>query len=108
MLAYYVEWHMRKALAPLLFHDEQLDADRKTRDPVAAPVASEPARRKKSLLLTPQGQTVHSFRTLIAEMGTLSKNQCRMKSDSDGPIFSQLTEPTPFQARVFELLGLSQ
>lgn len=108
MLAYYVEWHMRKALAPLLFHDEQLDADRKTRDPVAVPVASEPARRKKSLLLTPEGQTVHSFRTLIAEMGTLCKNQCRMKSDSDGPTFSQLTEPTPFQARVFELLGLSQ
>ena len=48
MLAYYVEWHMRQALAPLLFDDEQLRRDRATRDPVAPAQASASAQRKRS------------------------------------------------------------
>jgi len=45
MLAYYVEGHMRQALAPLLFHYEELDRDRARRDPVAPAQPSESVRR---------------------------------------------------------------
>ncbi len=61
MLAYYVEWHMRRALAPLLFEDEELDVLRYTRDPVAKAETSESAKRKKARLTTEDGFPVHSF-----------------------------------------------
>jgi transposase len=106
MLAYYVEYHMRKALAPLLFDDEQLDERRKRQDPVKPAKPSASARRKKTVRLTPDGLEVHSFQTLLAELATLSRNRCRVKSDPVGPTFYELTEPTALQKRAFELLGV--
>ena len=106
MLAYYVEYHMRKALAPLLFHDEELDERRKRRDPVKPARPSASAKRKKTLRLTSDGLDVHSFQTLLAELATLSRNRCRVKSDPDGPTFYELTESTPLQKRAFQFLGL--
>ena len=106
MLAYYVEWHMRKALAPLLFDDEQLDQDRKTRDPVAPAKPSASAKKKKSLRVTTEGLPIHSFETLLAELATRCRNRCRIKSDPNSPTFSQITQPTPLQQRAFELLQL--
>jgi transposase len=106
MLAYYVEYHMRKALAPLLFDDEELDERRKRRDPVKTAKPSASAKRKKTVRLTPDGLKVHSFQTLLAELATRSRNRCRVKSDPAGPIFYELTEPTPLQKRAFRLLGL--
>lgn len=106
MLAYYVKWHMRKALAPLLFDDEHVDGLRETRDPVAPATPSEAAQKKKSQRVTDDGLTVQSFDTLLAQMATRCRNQCRMKSDPDSPAIDQLTEPTPLQTRAFELLGL--
>jgi Transposase DDE domain len=106
MLAYYVEWHMRKALAPLLFDDEQLDQDRKSRDPVAPATPSAAAKKKKAVRLTADGLPIHSFETLLAELATRCRNRCRIKSDPDSPPFSHLTEPTRLQQRAFELLEL--
>ena len=106
MLAYYVEYHMRKALAPLLFDDEELDERRKRRDPVKPARPSASAKRKKTVRLTSDGLEVHSFQTLLAELATLSRNRCRVKSDPDGPTFYELTESTPLQQRAFQLLGL--
>lgn len=106
MLAYYVEYHMRKALAPLLFDDEQLDERRKRRDPVKPAKPSGSAKRKKTLRLTPDGLEVHSFQSLLAELATLSRNRCCVKSDPAGPRFYELTEPTALQKRAFQLLGL--
>jgi transposase len=106
MLAYYVEWHMRKALAPLLFDDEQLDADRKTRDPVAPAKPSAQAKKKKLVRLTADGLPIHSFETLLADLATRCRNRCRIKSDPNSTSFTHLTEPTPLQQRVFELLEL--
>ena len=106
MLAYYVEYHMRKALAPLLFDDEELDERRKRRDPVKPARPSASAKRKKTVRLTSDGLEVHSFQTLLAELATLSRNRCRVKSDPDGPTFYELTESTPLQQRAFNLLGL--
>lgn len=106
MLAYYVEWHMRKALASLLFDDEQLDQDRKTRDPVAPAKPSAQAKKKKVVRVTADGLPIHSFETLLAELATRCRNRCRIKSDPNGTPFTHLTEPTPLQQRVFELLEL--
>ena len=106
MLAYYVEFHMRKALAPLLFDDEELDERRKKRDPVKPAKPSGSAKRKKATHLTPDGLEIHSFQTLLAELATRSRNRCRVKSDPEGPKFYELTERTLLQKKAFKLLGL--
>jgi transposase len=104
LLAYYLEWHLRKALAPLLFEDEELDGDRKTRDPVAPAQPSHSAKEKKARRKTPDGFPIHSFSSLLKEMATRCKNWCRFGKDPDAPSITQLTEPTPFQKKVYELL----
>ena len=104
MLAYYVEWHMRQALAPLLFDDEQLPRDRATRDPVAPAQPSACARRKKIKRVSSEGHPIHSFETLLAELATLCRNRSRIKSDPNSTPFDHLTEPTPLQQRAFQLL----
>jgi len=105
-LAYYVEWHMRQALAPLLFGDEELDGNRKTRDPVKPAKPSVAVERKKARRLTSEGLVVQSFDTLLEELGTRCRNRCRIQSESKGPTFNQLTEMSPLQKRTFQLLGL--
>ena len=65
ILAYYVEWHLRRAWRSLLFADEELDGDRQERDPVAPAKPSASARRKKLTHETAAGLPVHSFRTLL-------------------------------------------
>jgi transposase len=104
MLAYYVEWHMRKALSPVLFQDDELDTARWARDPVAKAESSERARAKKRTKKTDDGWPVHSLRTLLAELGTRCQNTCRAGVDKGAIRFEQLTEVTPFQQHVFELL----
>jgi len=106
LLAYYVEWHLREALRPLLFDDEQLEQDRQTRDPVAPARSSPSAKRKKAVRRTADGLPIHSFDTLLLSLGTRCRNTCRMRSDPAAPRFQQLTEPTPLQARALELLKL--
>jgi hypothetical protein len=106
MLAYYVEWHMRRALAPLLFEDEELARNRRRRDPVAPPEPSASARRKKIARVTPDGFPVHSFDTLLEILGTRCRNLCRVRHDTGDATFQQLTVPTALQERAFELLGL--
>jgi hypothetical protein len=106
LLAYYVEWHMRKALAPLLFDDEELPEMRKTRHAVRPAKASLSARKKKATRLTPEGLVVQSFSTLLAELGTRCRHRVRIGTDPAQPTFSQITDPTPLQARAFQLLRL--
>lgn len=106
MLAYYVEWHIRNALAPILFDDEDLHESWKKRDPVAPAKPSASAKRKKAKRLTEDGLPVHSFDTLLKELGTRCRNLCRVKSDPSGEAFYQVTDPTRFQIRVLGLLDL--
>lgn len=105
-LAYYVEHHMRKALSPLLFDDEQLDAERVTRDPVKPARPSASARRKKTTRVNGGGLPVNSFDTLMEHLGTLCLNRCRARSVPDSPAFFQETDPTDLQKEAFRLLGL--
>lgn len=107
MLAYYVEWHMRKALAPLLFDDEELDTLRKTRHPVKPAEASTSAKAKKGAKHTADDLPVHSFKTLLAELATLCRNKCQIKKPAERS-FTQLTTPTALQQKAFALLGCSQ
>jgi hypothetical protein len=107
MLAYYVEWHMRRRLAPLLFDDDDKASAAALWSSVVAkaqrsPAATVKARRKR----TPDGLPVHSFSTLLAELGTRTRNRCRLTTDPETPTFLQLAEPTPLQQRALELLGL--
>jgi len=105
-LAYYVEWHMRQALAPLLFDDEELPQNRRRRDPVAPAESSASAQHKKLTRITADGLTVQSFPTLLRHLATRCRNTCRIPSAPSGTTFQQLTEPTPLQARALQLLGL--
>jgi len=105
-LSYYVHWHMRKAWAPLLFEDEELDANRWRRDPVAPAKPSRSVRRKKTTRLTADGFPVHSFDTLLADLATRCRNLCRTKLPKHPYTFTQTTQPTPLQRRALELLGL--
>ena len=97
---------MRRALAELLYADEELKQLRRTRDPVLPAKSSASVRRKKATHQTPSGLTVQPFGTLLDDLATLCRNTCCLAGDADGPTFQQETEPTELQARAFELLGL--
>lgn len=106
MLAYYVEWHMRKALAPILFEDEELPEQRKRRDPVRPAEPSESAKRKKATHLTADGLPAHSFETLMADLASRGRATYRLKSADLELTFKQVPDLTPVQAKAHELLGL--
>lgn len=108
LLAYYVEWHMRRALAPLLYADEDLAELRRTRDPVLPAGASESAKLKKTEHRTKDGLLVQKWSSLIQSLSTLCHNTCRMKDDPDSPSFVRETDPDTLQQRVFELLECTQ
>lgn len=106
MLAFYVEWHMRRALAPILFEDEDLPDERKRRDPILPAKPSESAKQKKRTHQTADGLRVHSFETLMSELASRGRVTYRFKSEDSGLIFDQVPELTPIQTRAYELLGL--
>jgi hypothetical protein len=106
LLAYYVEWHLREALAPLLFQDEELPMARSTRDPVAPAEPSDSARAKKRARQTQDGLPLHSFQTLLVALGTRCRNHCRVGGEPNGRTFTVVSEPTDLQRRALELLGL--
>jgi len=106
MLAYYVEWHMRTALAPMLFEDHDPAGAEALRDSVVAPAKrSMSALRKIHTQETCDGLPVHSFRSLMADLGTLTKNRVHVKNT--GATFDLYATPTPVQNRAFDLLGIS-
>ena len=106
MLAYYVEWHMREALAPMLFDDEDPAAGEARRASVVqAAQRSEAAEHKAHTRRTADGQPVHSFQTLLADLATLARNRVRLKANAQAA-FIQYTESTPIQQRAFDLLGM--
>jgi hypothetical protein len=106
MLAYYVEWHMRQRLKPLLFDDEYLEQASATRpSPVAKAVRSEHAKAKDQTKRAQDGMPLHSFRTLLKDLATLTYNIARTAANPNATI-DITARPTPIQAKAFELLGL--
>ncbi|MCA1699217.1 MAG: hypothetical protein LC790_10085 [Actinobacteria bacterium] len=100
MLAYYLTWHLRAAWAPLLFKDEQPPV---ARDPVAKASRSPAAQRKAQTKRTATDEHCHSYRSLIAELATLTRNTIRLPGAQ--ATFDKLAEPTALHARALDLVA---
>jgi transposase len=104
MLAYYVEWHMRKALKPLLYEDEELDQGRRTRDPVKPAKPSASAQAKKKTHKTATGLMAHDFRSLLAHLGARSRVTFQIKAEGNNATFQQVSQPDEIQEEALRLL----
>jgi hypothetical protein len=98
MLAYYLTWHLRQAWAPLLFKDETPPVQN---DPVAKTARSQDAQRKARTKRTTTGETCHSYKSLLAELSTLTRNTIRLPGTT--ATFHKLAQPTTLQAHALDL-----
>lgn len=106
MLAYHLEWHLRRRLAPLLFQEEDPAAAEAARESVVAPAVRSPKTRAKTAARkTEEGFPLHSFDTLLQDLRTISRVTVRIADTQH--TFDQLTELTPLQRRAFDLLAVS-
>ena len=106
MLSYYLIWHMKAALAPILFVDnDKPAAAAKRANPVAAAQRSDTALTKAARKRTAEDTPVHSFTSLLADLATLCANHIQPADDM--PAFTMTTTPTPLQRRAFELLDVT-
>jgi len=106
MLAYYLEWHLRDKLAPLLFDDEDPEAAYALRTSIVAPAQVSPAAKEKAWSKSNAGLSpVHSFQTLLDALATLTKNRVQPRIQAS-PSFEKLSRPTLLQEKAFALLGL--
>jgi transposase len=103
LLSYYVEWHMRKALASVLYEEETVE---ERENPVEPVKVSEAARRKKSRGKTEEGWPVYDWKSLLAELGTCCRNTCEVLAGKFKGTFKMQTEHTEFQKHILKLLGL--
>jgi transposase len=104
MLAYYVEWHMREAWRELMFADID-QAAKATRDPVAPAQRSQVALEKAASRIVDDGTPVHSFATLMAELGSVVRNTCRTPAAGpQAPTFDVVTTPNPTQRHALDLI----
>ncbi len=107
MLAYYVEWHMRQRLGPMLFDDTDKDAAEAFRTSVVAQAQRSPAAvNKQTTGLTEDGLPVHSFRSLLADLATLARNTVIIAITPLYPL-TVLTRPTTIQQKALDLLGVA-
>jgi transposase len=104
MLSYYVEWHMRRALAPMLFDDDDPQAAEAARTSIVTPAERSPKAKSKDLFKrTEDGMPVHSFQTLLKDLATLTRNEVRIGEQN----LQMLATPTPVQQRALQLLQVS-
>ena len=108
MLAYYLEWHMRQRLAHMLYDDTDKDAAEAQRSSVVAKAERSPAAvTKQTTGRTEDGLPVHSFRTLLEDLATLTRNTLVTAIAPEQP-FTLTARPTPIQQKARDLLGLSR
>ncbi len=107
MLAYYVEWHMRDRLAPILFDDhDPADAAAGRPNMVAPAQRSTAAKAKAATKVTHDGMPVHSFGTLLTDLATISRNTVEIRQTDESMRFNKITRPTAVQQRALDLLGV--
>ena len=107
MLAYYVEWHMRKMLAPILFDDHDKETAETQRKSIVAPAERSPSAENKARdRRTDDDYPVHSFQSLLKDLATLTKNRVQAKI-KDAPLLIRYSQPTRLQQRAFQLLKVS-
>ena len=104
MLAYYVEWHMRIALAPLLYVDEDLEPTRTTRDPVARAESSATSQAKSASKVSKDGWPLRRWNGLLEAMATITENTCRVGEEKLAVHFPRVTESDDYQKQVTALL----
>ena len=108
MLAYYVEWHLRHALAPMLFDDEDKATAKALRNSmVASAPRSSSAKNKVQKKRTATDFPVHSFQSLLKDLVTIVKNRVQAKLPGTSVTFDKITCPTPLQQKAFDLLEVS-
>ena len=90
MLAYYVQWHLKRAWEPLLFEEEDMQTIRNQRAPVAPAEPSAEVQEKKVTHQTANGLPAQSFTTLLRELGRRCRNTCLVVSDPSGNTFDQV------------------
>jgi hypothetical protein len=106
MLAYYVQWHMRQRLAPLLFDDDDKETAARLRGSIVAPARRSPtALHKARTRKTEDGLPVHSFQTLLADLATIIQDTIQPNLKGVPP-FLKTTVPTPLQQKALDLLGI--
>jgi len=106
MLAYYVIWHMKQALAPILYQDETVATERQIRDPVAKAEPTPHAKRKKALRTDAYGTPLRGFAMLLETLKTRCRNHCVTHTIKGNIRTTQHTQPDDIQNRAFNLLGL--
>jgi hypothetical protein len=104
MLAYYVEWHLKKDLAPLLFEDEETENNYQE---VVKANRSETAKAKERKKCNAEGLPLHSFRTLLEDLGTICLNTLECTLESGKYVFSKITRPSVLQQKALDLLEVS-
>lgn len=108
LLAYYVEWHMRQALAPMLFDDDDKPSAHSQRQSVVKPAQrSSKAQVKAATKRTEDNLPVHSFQTLLQDLATIVKD-CIQPAVPGATSFDKITSPSPLQQRAFDLLGIAR
>jgi hypothetical protein len=106
MLAYYVQWHMIEAWAPLTFKDEDGDAPARLADPVAPARRSQAALAKVRSRTLADGTPAMSFTRLLAHLATIVRNTMRPRSARPGEAtFTLTTRPTPKQQQALDLIA---
>jgi hypothetical protein len=107
LLAYHVEWHMRRKLAPMLYEDDDRAGAEALRDSIVRPAQRSPATlAKQARGITADGLPVHSFRSLLADLATLTRNTVSTPLEAAREL-TIYARPTPLQAKAFALLGIN-
>jgi hypothetical protein len=107
MLAYHVEWHLRQKLRSVLLDDHDTQAAEASRHSVVVPACrSEAAARKDATKRNDDGHPVRALHCLLQDLATLVKNRVRLRDRPENE-FYVLTQPTPLQQHVFQLLDVT-
>lgn len=107
MLAYYVEWQMRSLLAPMLFDEDDWESAHQQQKSVVKAAKSARTKSKARTKRTADNLPVHSFQTLLADLGTIAHNEIRATMEGASWVFDKITQPTIVQQKALDLLGVS-
>jgi hypothetical protein len=104
MLAYYIEWHLKEKLKPMLFEDEELV---EISEENLNMIRSESGKKKDKRKRNKEGEKIHSFRTLLSDLGTITLNKIRVNFQGKKIEFEKITKPTLLQEKMLKLLEVS-
>ncbi len=107
MLAYEVEWQMRSLLAPMLFEEEDWESAHQQQKSVVKAAKSDRTLAKARTKGTADNLPVHSFQTLLADLGTIAHNEIMATMEGSSWVFDKITQPTIVQQKALDLLGVS-